>query len=267
MLFSTVAIAALAGQVVVAEGVRKPYKPELARMSVKAMLLGKRQEDGGYEPDTTFCGTGTTCAEACGAGYQQCSSSDDQVHCFDAASSQTCCPNNSGDSCDAGYYCSADTTGATYCCPNGSSVEDCAATFSVTGGLSSQIPGPTLTTTLTSTSISTVVVPRPTTTTSFAITSTAAVATTSSSVVISTSSEAVATSTTEECTTYTSEIVHTIIPASGTTSYNATTVKGTGYWPTSSTPAVTTLPVQAGASSTQASFIVVMAAVAIAALL
>lgn len=264
MLFTTIAVAALAGHAVAVEGAWKPYKPALARMSAKDMLLGRRQEDGGYQPDTTFCGTGTTCAEACGAGYEQCASADDQVHCYDAGSSQTCCPNNTGDSCDAGYYCSADTTGESYCCPDGSSVEDCAVAFSVTGGLSSQVPVATSTSsagtystisgTTTISSTSTIVL-----TSTISVTSTNAAASTTA---------ATTSSTTGECTTYTSEVVYTIVPVSGTVGYNTTTAKGTGSLPTSSTAAATTttVPVQAGASTLQMSPMVAVAAVVLAAL-
>lgn len=245
MLFSTIALAVLAGQVVVTEGIKRPYKPELARMSVKHMFLSRRAEDDGYQPDTSLCGTGNSCAEACGAGFAQCASSDDQIHCYDAGSSQTCCPNNSGDSCDAGYYCSADTTGETYCCPNESSLEECAAVFSVTGTLSAQLPvatgslstlSGTTTTTLTSTST---------------ITSTVAKSTSS---------------TTEPCTTYTTGIVIPI-PVSETTGYNTTTIRSTNVLPTSSTPATTTAPFQAGAHSVQAPGLVAVAVFAFAALL
>lgn len=70
-----------------------PYK--LASMSLNtAFGLLKRQS--GYQPTQTFCGTGDTCAEACGAGYVQCPSSDGDMHCFDPAIQQTCCPDGSG---------------------------------------------------------------------------------------------------------------------------------------------------------------------------
>lgn len=245
MFFSTVVIATLACQVAAMEGLGKPT---LAKMSVKDMLLGKRQVDGGYQPDTTFCGVGTTCAEACGAGYEQCASNDEQTHCFNSGSSQTCCPNQSGDSCDAGYYCTADTVGVTWCCPNGTSLDDCAAAFSVTGGLSSQIPAATSgTTTIKSTST---------------ITITSTIAASTSTLAATTSNTTV-----DECTTYTSEVVHTIIPVSATVGSNTTTAKGTGSLPTSSTPATTTtIPVQAGASSLQVSSLAAVVAIVFVAL-
>ncbi|KAF3022030.1 hypothetical protein E8E14_012606 [Neopestalotiopsis sp. 37M] len=263
MLFSTIAFAALAGQVAVAEGVKKPYKP-LAKMSVKDILMG-RQAGAGYYPDSTACGTGNTCAEACGAGYQQCYSTDDLIHCYDAANAQTCCPNSSGDSCNAGYYCTADSAGETYCCPEGTSTEDCAASYGVTGGLQSMSVVATSTYTAT-------------------LTSTATVASTTSSVVseaaVTTMTTASAASTTGECTTYTSEIiytetdatggcttytsaiVHTMHSASATIGSNSTAAIGTtGMIPTSTT---TGIPVQAGASALQVSGAV---AVAVAALI
>ncbi len=42
----------------------------------------KRQ---GYSPDTTFCGRGDTCAEACGANSVECASSDtSMLYCHDS---------------------------------------------------------------------------------------------------------------------------------------------------------------------------------------
>ncbi|KAI1874854.1 uncharacterized protein JN550_002283 [Neoarthrinium moseri] len=261
MLFraaSTVAILALAGQAV-AEAAKKPYKPELAKMSLRSML-GRRQEDGGYQPDTTFCGTGATCAEACGAGFEQCASTDSQIHCFNVGTSQTCCPNGSGDSCDAGYYCSADSAGATWCCPNGLSTADCAAQFGVTGGLSSQVPAST------SSSVA-------------ATSSSAAAVTSSASEAVSTSNAAVATengsatgttttTSTEECTTYTSQVVQTVIPTPVGTTNSTGVAKSTGSVPTASSP-VSTTPVQAGASTLRGSMgaAVVLAGLGFAALL
>jgi hypothetical protein len=96
-LVSSVAIAALAGQAVAEP---KPYKADMAKMSVRNMFanygVGRRQTDDGYQPENTFCGTGTTCAEACGAGFEQCGSTDAEVHCFNAAALQTCCGAASG---------------------------------------------------------------------------------------------------------------------------------------------------------------------------
>ena len=49
------------------------------------------------------------------------------------------------DSCDAGFYCTADTKGETFCCPEGLSLTECATKYGVTGALSSEIPTPTST--------------------------------------------------------------------------------------------------------------------------
>ncbi|KAI0177454.1 hypothetical protein BJ166DRAFT_506973 [Pestalotiopsis sp. NC0098] len=267
MLFSAVAFAALAGQAVVAEGVKKPYKPQMAKMSVKDVLMG-RQVGGGYYPDSTACGTGDTCAEACGAGYEQCYSTDDLIHCYDNANAQTCCPNSSGDSCNAGYYCSADSAGETYCCPEGTSTDDCAAAYGITGGLQSMSVVATSTYTATLTATTTVA------STSSSAFSEAAVTTISTASAPSTTPECTTytseiiyteTDTTGGCTTYTSAIVHTMHSASATIGSNSTAaVATTGYLPTSTT---TGIPVQAGASALQVSGVLAVAAAALIPLL
>lgn len=53
----------------------------------------KRQ--GGYYPTTHNCGTGETCAEACGPTEVTCPSSSD-LYCYDPTIGQTCCPDLSG---------------------------------------------------------------------------------------------------------------------------------------------------------------------------
>lgn len=90
---SALAVLALAAHVSATE--KMPYKP-LMKMSVHQMFgIGRRQSDG-YQPGQSVCGAGDTCAEACGAGYIACASSDSTVHCYDQAAGQTCCPDNSG---------------------------------------------------------------------------------------------------------------------------------------------------------------------------
>jgi hypothetical protein len=81
-----------------------------------AFGLAKRQ--AGYAPTQTFCGPGADCAASCGAGYVQCDSTDGDTHCYDPGVQQTCCPDGSGNSCDEGYFCTSDSTGGTWCCPN-----------------------------------------------------------------------------------------------------------------------------------------------------
>lgn len=90
---SALAVLALAAHVAAEENM--PYKP-LMKMSVHQMFgIGRRQNDG-YQPGQSVCGAGNTCAEACGAGFVTCASSDSTVHCYNATADQTCCPDNSG---------------------------------------------------------------------------------------------------------------------------------------------------------------------------
>ncbi|KAJ8113231.1 hypothetical protein OPT61_g4594 [Boeremia exigua] len=93
----------------------------------------KRQ---GYSPDTSFCGRGDTCAEACGANSVQCPSTDtSMLYCHDSDDGSKCCPDGSGNSCDAGYYCTSDSAGDTYCCPDGIDTAACAAQYSLSVSL------------------------------------------------------------------------------------------------------------------------------------
>lgn len=98
MLFTTVsslAALALASQVV-AEPLRQPYKLKLSKMSVNSMFGISRRQSEGYAPEQQFCNAGDTCAEACGKGFEQCSSNDGVVHCFNKSAKQTCCPGLTG---------------------------------------------------------------------------------------------------------------------------------------------------------------------------
>ncbi|KAI1461329.1 hypothetical protein F4805DRAFT_278896 [Annulohypoxylon moriforme] len=145
MLFQTVssiAILVLAGQAI-AEPVRQPYKLKLARMSARSIFGLDRRGDGGYSPEQQFCSSGDTCAEACGKGFEQCPSKDGVVHCFNKTGNQTCCPGQTGDSCDQGYFCSADDKGNTWCCPDSMTLKQCAAAYSLPGSLI--VPTPTST--------------------------------------------------------------------------------------------------------------------------
>ncbi|KAI1095822.1 hypothetical protein F5B19DRAFT_269215 [Rostrohypoxylon terebratum] len=145
MLFQTVssvAILALAGRVI-AEPVRQPYELKLARMSAKSIFGLDRRGDDGYTPEQQFCSSGDTCAEACGKGFEQCPSKDGFVHCFNKGGNQTCCPDQSGDACDQGYFCSADDKGNTWCCPDSMTLKQCAAAYSLPGSLI--VPTPTST--------------------------------------------------------------------------------------------------------------------------
>lgn len=132
-----------------------PYKPTMMKTSTRALFgVVRREEQPGYQPEEASCGNGSTCEEACGAGYQTCASVDSQIHCFNPTVGELCCPDKSGNSCEAGYYCTADTEGETWCCPEGMDLAACAAAYSVTGGLVSQTPPPVTSTSTTSTSTS-----------------------------------------------------------------------------------------------------------------
>ncbi|KAI5868483.1 hypothetical protein GGS23DRAFT_33115 [Durotheca rogersii] len=143
---SSLALMALAGQAI-AEPIRQPYKAEYARMSTRNLFGLERRQNEGYSPEQQFCGAGNTCAEACGKGFEQCASNDGVVHCFDTSAKQTCCPGTTGDSCDEGYFCSADEKGATWCCPDSMTLKECAAAYNLPDTLVSETkPGPTTST-------------------------------------------------------------------------------------------------------------------------
>ncbi|KAM0328122.1 hypothetical protein ACHAQA_005525 [Verticillium albo-atrum] len=116
-----------------------------ASQSVRDFGVLRRQSDG-YQPEDEVCaGEGSTCAEACGSGYLQCSSSDSAVHCFNPEASESCCSTGTGSSCLADYYCTHDSQVETWCCPNGLNLKECAIEFGVTGALTSDLPEPTST--------------------------------------------------------------------------------------------------------------------------
>ncbi|KAI1760860.1 hypothetical protein GGR53DRAFT_60391 [Hypoxylon sp. FL1150] len=149
MLFTTISsfvALALASQAV-AEPLRQPYKLKLSKMPTNSLFGLSRRQSQGYAPEQQFCGAGDTCAEACGTGFEQCSSNDGVVHCFNEAAKQTCCPGLTGDSCDEGYFCSADEKGATWCCPDSMTLKQCAAAYNLPGSLVSET-APTTTATV-----------------------------------------------------------------------------------------------------------------------
>lgn len=74
-----------------------PYKPTMMKTSARSLFgLMRRDDQSGYQPEPTMCGDGNTCAEACGTGYETCSSVDSQIHCFNPAAGELCCPDKSG---------------------------------------------------------------------------------------------------------------------------------------------------------------------------
>lgn len=91
MLFhtATLLLAALAA----ASPSPQPYK--LARGSLAGLSLARR-DTYGYQPEQSVCGAGSTCAEACGAGYDECASDDGDTHCYNPADKQSCCRDGSG---------------------------------------------------------------------------------------------------------------------------------------------------------------------------
>ncbi|RDW71389.1 hypothetical protein BP6252_07952 [Coleophoma cylindrospora] len=120
----------------------KPYKLGSGAFN-KALGLSRRYEQG-YQPTQDTCGSGSTCSEACGKGYITCDSSvDEGSHCFNPDAGEKCCPNNSGDSCAQGYYCTEDSKHTTWCCPDGTDLASCAAAYYLTDTLVSQTVAPT----------------------------------------------------------------------------------------------------------------------------
>ncbi|KAJ1333726.1 hypothetical protein MN608_03722 [Microdochium nivale] len=144
--FSRFSVALMLAGHALAEPLRWPYKANTAaRMSVRQVLALSPRASEGYTPSDQSCGDGTTCSEACGTNYQTCASTDGQTHCFDPSVKQTCCPGGSGDACDAGFFCSADAKGATWCCPDSMTLEQCAKAYGLPGDLTSELPVPTST--------------------------------------------------------------------------------------------------------------------------
>jgi hypothetical protein len=139
-----------------------PYKPTMMKTSARSLFaVARRDENPGYQPAQAMCNAGNTCSEACGGGYETCASSDNEIHCFNPTIGEVCCPSQSGDSCEADYYCTTDKQNETWCCPEGMDLETCAKAYDVEGGLVSQTPPPV---TSTSTSSSSTTTETPTTT-------------------------------------------------------------------------------------------------------
>jgi len=137
---SALAVLAFAAQAVAEP---KPYKPQVYKTSVRDLFgVVRRADQPGYQPSSSVCGAGPTCEAACGAGYMTCASTDEAVHCYNPAAKEICCPDKSGNACDAGYYCTSDKEGETWCCPDALDVVACAAAYSVPGGLVAQTAKP-----------------------------------------------------------------------------------------------------------------------------
>ncbi len=65
----------------------------------EASLVGRddRIYNPGYPPEFGSCGSGTTCSDACGDGFEACNATTSlSLFCFNKPAGQTCCPNGSG---------------------------------------------------------------------------------------------------------------------------------------------------------------------------
>ncbi|KAG6101203.1 hypothetical protein E4U31_003733 [Claviceps sp. LM219 group G6] len=156
MLFKTIAslaFLATAANAASLEAKRQPYR--LAVMPLPGQSL-MRRDTNGYKPDQKHCKAGNTCAEACGPTFDKCPSAQpDVAHCFNPAAGQSCCTDNSGNSCEAGFYCTHDDKKQTWCCPHDLDLAACAAAFGVTGleaATAKPVPSTTSTTSSTHTS-------------------------------------------------------------------------------------------------------------------
>ncbi|PQE33737.1 prp 4 C domain-containing protein [Rutstroemia sp. NJR-2017a WRK4] len=142
MYFTLVTIASV---LAVASATAEPKQPYMlaARSLNREFDFSKRQ--AGYDPSdfTSSCGSGATCAEACGAGYETCPSTDGSLDCFSPTKKETCCPYGTGDSCSDGYYCAQYITDRTvWCCPDGMDLAACAKAYSLAGPLQTTVPTP-----------------------------------------------------------------------------------------------------------------------------
>ena len=94
----------------------------------------------GYHPEFGSCGSGKTCTDACGDGWDHCNATTTlSLFCYNPGVGQTCCGNGSGrkclvsnrseleernlsfrestGACDKGFYCAwAGINGQTWCC-------------------------------------------------------------------------------------------------------------------------------------------------------
>ncbi|QPG94900.1 hypothetical protein C2857_007258 [Epichloe festucae Fl1] len=250
MLYQTIAsvvLLATAANAASAEVKRQPYRLAVMAMPGQSLM---RRDTSGYQPDQTKCKDGNNCAEACGASFQQCSGGKPGVaHCFNPAAGQSCCTDNSGNSCEAGFYCTHDSKQQTWCCPHDMDLASCAAAYTVTGLVAATAkPAPT-STSLTSTSTST-------SSTSTSITSTST-STSSFSTTISTNSSTTSrapTTTSAPCTTSSANITTVAIVKNTTictasagkttawTALNSTIASLAPTQPSESVPSVTVVP-------------------------
>jgi hypothetical protein len=93
MYFSLVTITSLLAVASATAELKQPYK--LAAKSLN-QEFGFMKRQSGYQPSQTFCSGFGTCAEACGTGYETCSSTDGDLHCFNPTASESCCSSGTG---------------------------------------------------------------------------------------------------------------------------------------------------------------------------
>ncbi|KAF4977587.1 hypothetical protein FZEAL_5901 [Fusarium zealandicum] len=258
MHFRTIASIALWACAANAAVELQPYK--LTKATVLGVSLSRRASPG-YQPEQSVCGDGSTCAEACGKGYETCPSNDDSTHCFNPTVKQTCCSDGSGNSCDHGYYCTHDTKSQTWCCPDSMDLVQCAASYGLKDALESDAA---YTSTTAAPTTSTTTSELKTTSTTVYVTSTSTSAPETTSTQISTTHVTPTSKTVPVKTT-------TICPSSGySTAWrgtNSTIASAVPTQPSESSPAPidTTAPVEpplatAGAATTGMSALLLVAA-------
>jgi len=131
MLSNTLFISSLIATALAAAGpMADPMPHQLAKMSFNQAFGIVGRQDSGYAPQQYQCGSGDTCQEACGADTEECPSTDGDLHCFTPATQKCCRADGLGNACRDGYFCTSNSQG-TWCCPDGSSLTDCAALYGV----------------------------------------------------------------------------------------------------------------------------------------
>ncbi|KAF5007449.1 hypothetical protein FDECE_6211 [Fusarium decemcellulare] len=261
---ASIVLVACATNVAAAIDQRQPYQP--IKGPVQGISLSRRSTPG-YQPEQSTCGDGSTCAEACGQGYESCPSNDDSTHCYNPLAKQTCCSDGTGNSCDEGYYCTHDTKSQTWCCPDSMDLVQCAAAYGVKDGLET---AKALTTTTTAPATTSSALKTTSTTVYVTSTSTRAPEYTSTTYAAPTTKAVIAKTKTEVA-----EKTTTLCPSSGySTAWrgsNSTIATAVPTQPSESGPAPidTTTPTQppqatAGAATTGVSALLIVAAGVIA---
>jgi hypothetical protein len=103
------------GSVAAAE-VQEFFKWNIPRVPFEEHQLYRRVD--GYHPEFGSCGSGRTCLDACGSGWDGCNATTTlSLFCYNKDAGQSCCANGSGRACDRGYYCAwTEINGKTWCC-------------------------------------------------------------------------------------------------------------------------------------------------------